>query len=187
MRRIMTSLARHLPNMLSFFRLVLAVSLPFSPERYWVWIVAGGGGSDFLDGWIARRWKVESWQGGLLDAAADKIFILAALITFVAAGMFSAWWIPAIVVRDLTVMVIAAYAAGIGAWAAFRRMDARWTGKAATGGQFLFLLLAALGSAHIHVVLGLSIILSLVASVDYGKQFIRALRDRRRNGRRQGE
>lgn len=181
----MNRVVRHLPNMLSVFRLVLALALPFSPERYWVWIVAGGGGSDFLDGWIARRWKLESWQGGLLDAAADKIFMLTALLTFVAAGLFSVWWIPAIVIRDLTVVLIAASAAGIGAWSSFRDMDARWTGKAATGGQFLFLLLAALHSGHVHCALGLSIVLSFVASVDYGRRFIMALRDRRRNRSRQ--
>lgn len=181
MRRIRKDLFRHLPNALSLFRLVLALAIPFSPERCWIWMVAGGGGSDFLDGWIARRWKLESWQGGLLDAGADKMFILAALLTFAAAERFSIWWVPVLIVRDLTVVLIAAYAAGIGAWAAFRKMEARLTGKAATGGQFLFLLLAAHGSTQIHFVLGLSVIFGLVASADYGRQFILALRDRRRN------
>jgi cardiolipin synthase (CMP-forming) len=174
----MNGVIRHVPNLLSLFRLVLALLLPFSPERYWFWIVVGGGGSDFLDGWIARKWKVESWQGGLIDAVADKIFVLSALLTFVAAGIFSLWWVPGIVLRDLTVTLIAAYAAWNSAWTSFRNMDARVSGKAATGGQFLLLLLASLGWADILYVLFLTILLSLLASVDYGRQFIAALHDR---------
>lgn len=179
----MNGLIRHVPNQLSLLRLVLALLLPFSPERYWFWIVAGGGGSDFLDGWIARRWKLESWQGGLLDAIADKMFIMSALLTFSAAGIFSVWWIPGIILRDLTVALIAAYAAWNSAWTSFKNMDARLTGKAATGGQFLLLLLASLKLADIRYVLILTILLSLVASVDYGRQFVAALHDRRQSVR----
>ena len=180
----MNDFVRHVPNVLSLFRLVLALSLPFSPDRYWWVIIVGGGGSDFLDGWIARRWKLESWQGGLLDAVADKIFILSALLTFAAAGIFSAWWIPAIVVRDLTVAFIAAYAAYSSEWASFKQMDARLSGKVATGGQFLLLLFASLGFASIRYLLLLSILLSLVAAVDYGRQFTAALHYRRPSGGR---
>ncbi|MDD3618330.1 MAG: CDP-alcohol phosphatidyltransferase family protein [Desulfobulbaceae bacterium] len=171
----MRSFFRHIPNLLSLLRLTLALLLPFSPERCWFWIVLGGGGSDFLDGWIARRWKMETWQGGLLDAVADKVFVLSALLTFVAAGIFSPWWIPAVVARDLTVAAIAAYAAWSGAWASFRKMNSRLSGKAATGGQFLLLMLASLGGAGIQAVLLLAILLSFVAAADYGRQFAAAL------------
>ncbi|HHO48146.1 MAG TPA: CDP-alcohol phosphatidyltransferase family protein [Desulfobacteraceae bacterium] len=174
----MRSLLRHIPNLLSLLRLTLALLLPFSPERCWFWIIVGGGGSDFLDGWIARHWKMETWQGGLLDAVADKVFILSALLTFVAAGIFSAWWIPAVIVRDLAVATIAAYAAWSGAWTSFRTMNARVSGKAATGGQFLMLMVASLGWAGIHAVLLLTILLSFVAAVDYGRQFAAALKAR---------
>jgi CDP-diacylglycerol--glycerol-3-phosphate 3-phosphatidyltransferase len=36
--------------------------------------------SDFLDGWLARRWKVESLFGAILDPIADKILVCAAAI-----------------------------------------------------------------------------------------------------------
>ena len=62
---------RFVPNILSSLRLVIAFVFPFVPDYYWLWLVLTGGCSDFLDGWIARRWQVASWQGGLLDAVAD--------------------------------------------------------------------------------------------------------------------
>ena len=85
---------RFVPNILSTCRLGIACYFPFSPEENWIWLIIAGGCSDFLDGWVARRWQVATWQGGLLDGIADKAFILSVLITLVCGGRFPAWWIP---------------------------------------------------------------------------------------------
>ena len=141
-------------------------------------MVIGGGGSDFFDGWVARKWNVASWQGGLLDAVADKAFILIAFTTFASAGKFSPWWIPAVIARDLLVVVAATYAVYCSSWSSFREMDSRWSGKYATAGQFLLLITVTLFPAYLFIILYLTVLASVVAALDYGAIFIKALRDK---------
>jgi len=160
-----------IPNILSTLRLGFACVFPFSPPQFWIWLILGSGCSDFFDGWLARRWQVTSWQGGLIDAVADKMFILSALGTLAYAGSFSLWWIPAVIARDLTVAIIAAYAASIHSWESFQKMEARLSGKLATAGQFLLLLVAVLFSELTVVVLFLTIVCSVAAACDYGRVF----------------
>jgi cardiolipin synthase (CMP-forming) len=177
----MNRLLALIPNLLSALRLALACLFPFAPQEMWVWLILASGTSDLLDGWCARRWQVTSWQGGLMDAVADKMFMLSALFTFAVAGKFPAWWIPAVISRDLTVAVAAAYTAAIGSWGSFRDMGARWSGKLATAGQFLLLLTVALLPAAIPLVLILTVLSSAMAAGDYGLLFYQALK-RRKSG-----
>ena len=71
---------KHIPNILSASRIVLcppllmvdAMTLPF-----WVlYLIAGL--TDILDGFLARRWGVESKFGARLDSLADFVFVMAA-------------------------------------------------------------------------------------------------------------
>lgn len=165
-----------IPNILSTLRLGLALIFPFCAEELWIWIILGSGASDVLDGWCARRWKVASWQGGLLDAIADKMFMLVVLITFVMAGNFSIWWLPAVIARDLTVAIAAAYALMIRSWASFRDMEARFSGKLATAGQFILLITVVLYPGIIPLALFVTVSCSSFAAGDYGLLFYQALR-----------
>jgi len=168
----------YIPNILSLSRLCLAGLFPFVPEKIWIWLILCGGASDFLDGWIARRWNLTSWQGGLIDAIADKLFVLAVLMTFVLAGKFSGWLVPVIIARDLTVALIACYAVYCHAWDSFRNMDARWSGKIATAGQFLLMVTISSVPGFSGAVLYLAVIISFIAAIDYATLFIKALQDR---------
>ncbi|MBW2328610.1 MAG: CDP-alcohol phosphatidyltransferase family protein [Deltaproteobacteria bacterium] len=169
---------RFVPNILSTVRLILACMFPFVPEHLWMWLIIGSGGSDVLDGWVARHWQVQSRSGAILDAVADKLFILIALLTVAGAGKFSLWWLPLLLARDLLVAFTAAYAASIKSWESFNEMDVRWSGKLATAGQFLLLLVAVLFPAGIWFALWLAILFSVVAAADYGRLFILELRRR---------
>ncbi len=171
---------RFVPNILSSLRLVLAFLFPFSPENLWIWLVVVSGGTDFLDGWVARRWQVASWQGGLLDAVADKTFVLVVLFSMAAAGKFSFWFIPAIIARDLTVAFAAAYAFLLRLWYSFQEMDARWSGKIATGGQFLLFVVVLVFPAQTNLVLLAAVLFSALAALDYGWLFVKALQERAR-------
>ena len=71
---------KHIPNILSASRIALclplllvdAMTLPF-----WVlYLIAGL--TDILDGFLARRWGVESKFGARLDSLADFVFVMAA-------------------------------------------------------------------------------------------------------------
>ncbi len=169
---------KFVPNLLSAIRLFLACFFPFSPEWLWIWLIISGGCTDFLDGWIARRFNAQSWQGGLLDAVADKAFILAILLTFTAAGKFSPWWIPAIIARDLTVAGAAGYAAYCRLWHSFKKMGSRWSGKLATAGQFVLFSIIAIFPSLTLPVLVPAILVSIYAAYDYGRLFFTALQEK---------
>jgi len=56
--------------------------------------------TDFLDGQIARRWKMQTRIGGILDAAADKIIIAFAVVALLIKFDFPFWLAALILSRD---------------------------------------------------------------------------------------
>jgi cardiolipin synthase (CMP-forming) len=165
-----------IPSFFSFLRLLLSVLLPFSPEHFWLLFIVAAALSDFLDGWLARRWQVESWQGGLLDAVADKMFILITLSVFVIADKFSLWWIFPVIMRDMMVAFTAGYAVFHRKWEAFKDMDARVSGKLTTCGQFILFVIVLLLPEKAIYILALASCCSIIAAFDYGRLFYQALR-----------
>jgi cardiolipin synthase len=63
---------------------------------------------DLLDGFIARRLKQVSRFGALLDPAADKLTVFAAVVALAWQGLFPVWLAAAIVGRDLVITLGAA-------------------------------------------------------------------------------
>jgi CDP-diacylglycerol--glycerol-3-phosphate 3-phosphatidyltransferase len=98
----------HVPNALTVFRLALipvfvAVLVSAEGGRSWPAAVLFGvaGVSDQLDGWLARRWRVESAFGKVADPIADRLMIDAAVIVLVAVHHRLPWAALALVlVRD---------------------------------------------------------------------------------------
>lgn len=45
------------------------------------WIILAGAVSDYMDGWVARRIRGNTYPGKVMDFTADKLFISVALIT----------------------------------------------------------------------------------------------------------
>ena len=90
-------------NVITIIRIVCGLSLlfcaPFSRWFYWVYLL--GGGSDVLDGYIARKTGTETESGAKLDTAADVVFFAAVLVAMMKAVHFPLWltvWIIAIAV-----------------------------------------------------------------------------------------
>ena len=76
-----------LPNALTVLRLALipifvAVFVSAGDGSSWAagWIFLVAGVTDQVDGWLARRWRVESQFGKLADPLADRLMIDAAVI-----------------------------------------------------------------------------------------------------------
>ena len=70
---------KHIPNILSVSRIVLCLPLLLVDTMampFWVLYVIAGT-TDMLDGFLARRWGVESKFGARLDSLADFVFVLA--------------------------------------------------------------------------------------------------------------
>src|SRR6187399_2766127 len=107
-----------IPNLLTIGRLILIpvfVALILSSDGGHSWpaaIVFGVAGvTDQIDGWLARRWRVESEFGKIADPLADRLMIDAAVILLWHAGRLP-WVALAIPARDLALM--AGYRRGAG-------------------------------------------------------------------------
>jgi cardiolipin synthase len=98
------------PNLLSVLRLAgvpLFLWLLLGPHAD-VWaivVLALGGISDWADGKLARLLNQHSRLGELLDPAADRLYILAALLGLGLRGVVPWWAIAALVGRDAVLAV----------------------------------------------------------------------------------
>ncbi len=94
------------PNALSAVRLLgvpvfLALLLSGRHDVAAVVVLAVGGLTDFLDGWLARRLNQRSRLGQMLDPVADRLYILATLIGLSVRGFVPWWLLVVLVARDL--------------------------------------------------------------------------------------
>ena len=70
--------------------------------------------TDFLDGYLARRWHCTSEFGAFLDTTADKLLVSGALIALVAVGRASPWAALIIVGREIAILGLKSAAATSG-------------------------------------------------------------------------
>lgn len=127
----------NLPTKLTVFRIVLSVVVmillmfPFEAIGFSFpvirtsididvkYIVAGlifiiASITDFLDGYLARKYDQVTDTGKMLDAIADKVLVNSVLIIFAAEGLISPIVPVVIVVRDIVVNAIKMQAASCG-------------------------------------------------------------------------
>ena len=88
--------------------------------------------SDFLDGWVARRFKQKSLLGTTLDPIADKLLMLAAVFTLAVTPWehgFPVWFVVLVFVREAIILLGIAFMYGF-----LRKieMDPNWPSKATT-------------------------------------------------------
>lgn len=169
---------RKLPNALLLLRLGLAALLPFVAPALRLPVVAIGASTDFLDGWIARRFGATTEFGRLLDGVADKALALSVVVTLLLAGEMELWQGLLVLARDLVVAGLAAWLAFRHAWAGFRLMQVRWSGKATTLFVFLWFLalLMNVPAAVSTPLFVLGAASSLWAAGDYLLQFVAHVR-----------
>jgi CDP-diacylglycerol--glycerol-3-phosphate 3-phosphatidyltransferase len=122
-----------IPNILTIGRLILIpvfVVLLLTSDGGHSWpaaIVFGVAGvTDQIDGWLARRWRVESEFGKIADPLADRLMIDAAVVLLWNTGRLP-WVALAIPARDLA--LIAGYKLVVGRG---YELAVNFAGKAAT-------------------------------------------------------
>jgi cardiolipin synthase len=135
------------PNVLSFIRLGLVpvfLALLIAGEDILALIVlVVSSASDYLDGVIARRFNQITRLGQLLDPAADRLFIFAALIGLSVRGILP-WWLTAIIIgRDVVLLVVGIVLANYG----YGPLPVHHLGKVATFCLFYALPIIMIGHA----------------------------------------
>jgi cardiolipin synthase len=135
------------PNILSFFRLALVpVFLTFvvaGADALALFVLVVSSITDFLDGYLARRLNQVSRLGQLLDPAADRLYIFAALIGLAWRDVIPWWLMGVIVARDVMLAVLGIILANHG----YGPLPVHHLGKVATFCLFWAIPLLMLGQA----------------------------------------
>jgi cardiolipin synthase len=88
------------------------------------------GTTDWIDGYVARRYHQVSTLGKVLDPAADRILVGTAVIAVIVHGAVPLWFGVATLAREALVSVMVVVLAALGA----ARINVLWIGKAGTFG-----------------------------------------------------
>ena len=179
------------PNLISILRLA---AVPV-----FVWLLIGEnrplaaaallgilGATDWVDGWIARRFNQVSELGKVLDPTADRIMFLVAVFTMIIDESVAVWFGIFTLVREGVVAIAALILGALGA----RALKVTWVGKTSSFGLMfafpLFLLSTAVDGGQsttyevIAYVIGVpSLALHYIAAFGYIPLAITALREER--------
>jgi len=93
------------PNVISFLRLALvpvfAVLIVRGADVWALGVLAVSGASDWLDGFIARRFRQVSRLGKVLDPAADRLFIFVTIVALVWRDLIPMWLLVVLISREV--------------------------------------------------------------------------------------
>ena len=90
--------------------------------------------TDWLDGYLARRWKQVSAFGAFLDPVADKLIVAAALLVLLNFDRVPVWVALVIIGREITISALREWMAQIGASAS---VAVHFVGKLKTAMQLV--------------------------------------------------
>jgi cardiolipin synthase len=121
------------PNLITLIRLALL------PLFFWLlfdtdhravaaWLLATLGATDWIDGFVARRWHQVSNVGKILDPVADRVLVISGLLAVAAASGVPWWFALTTLAREVIVSVLTLVLAALGA----ARIDVLWWGKVST-------------------------------------------------------
>lgn len=113
----------NLPNLITVSRLVITVGVfvcleavadPVRPEPKLVWIAFVlfliAAFTDFLDGYLARKWNLVTAFGRVADPFADKVLIAGSLVTLLqfpaAMAVLTTWYVVVVIAREFLVTAI---------------------------------------------------------------------------------
>ena len=118
--------------------------------------------TDFLDGYLARKYNLITDFGKFMDPLADKVLVVAALAVLVEMNLIPAWMILHIITREYAVSILRAIAANTG-----QVIAASQGGKAKTVSQIIAVLMLLLNIKYGIYVMWIAVILTFVSGMDY--------------------
>jgi cardiolipin synthase (CMP-forming) len=136
------------PNLITLVRFILIpvfVVLVVQDHPGWALVsLVGLGVTDWADGFLARRLHQESKLGKALDPLADRLSIIAIVLSLVLVGLLP-WWVVAIVVIVDLVLLLLSYALFRGS----PDLDVTWVGKIRSALLFAGLPILLFSSVHV--------------------------------------
>lgn len=138
-----------LPTILTLFRIallpviVIVFYLPeyYAPAKSWSNLAAAGifiaaAITDWLDGWIARRYNMSSAFGAFLDPVADKLMVAVALFLIVQQNPTSVMAVASAIIvgREISISALREWMAELGQRA---KVGVAWIGKFKTAMQII--------------------------------------------------
>ena len=160
-----------IPNALTILRLALiplfiGLMLADDPANWPAGIVFGVAGvTDQVDGFLARRWDVESQFGKVADPLADRLMIDAAAVMLWVTGRLP--WYAALIILSRDLIMVAGYKLVVGRGYDF---EVSRVGKLATWvlyAAMTFLLVTGEGTAWPLWLFWIGVALALVATAQY--------------------
>lgn len=102
------------PNLLTVLRFMgvpLFIWLVLAEQEYGfaVLVLAIMGSTDWVDGYVARRFNQASKLGRILDPIADRLALLSVAVTLVVAGVLQWWYLAALVIPDAVLLAMSLF------------------------------------------------------------------------------
>ncbi len=120
--------------------------------------------TDFLDGFIARRYDLVTTTGKFLDPLADKLLVLLALLILQEMGIAPLWTVFLIVAREFLVTGIRLQAVQKGIVIAASQLGKAKTAVTLVGMTLIFLTVVDVGVILYYV----AVALTVVSGIEYG-------------------
>ncbi|MBI5397861.1 CDP-alcohol phosphatidyltransferase family protein [Candidatus Woesearchaeota archaeon] len=171
-------------NILSLLRIPLAFAvIAVYPSPFWAAVFLSLAAlSDWLDGVVARRMKLENPVGAMIDPICDKIFVAILLIFFYLTNIIDTTFLVIFFLRDIYLLagfLVLGFALSFDYRRSRLEYKARVPGKVVTIVQFciLFAVVAQLPYSWwlMYVLVGASV----VAIIDYTRHAVKQLRKKK--------
>jgi cardiolipin synthase len=102
-----------IPNFLTLTRLAAAPVIGYLVlHDSYAWalgLFVYAGVTDFIDGWVARRWQLQTVVGTVLDPMADKLLMTVLVLSLAAKGSLPPWLAALVLGRDIALALAAFY------------------------------------------------------------------------------
>ena len=164
---------KRIPNLLSMSRIVLCLPLLLVDAMtvpFWTLYVTAGL-TDMLDGFLARRWGVESKFGARLDSLADFVFVLA-----VGYKLFPYLKLPTALWMMIGLIALIKVVNAISSYVVRHRIEYLHTKANKLTGILLFISMMAIGQSYFVSVAWMIACIALFAAIQEG-HLIRSKQD----------
>lgn len=109
----MDQVKRNIPNAISILRIIMVMpfvyALIYEDKFGMILIMVAILASDYIDGYLARKWNAASELGRILDPLADKFAIAAVGVVLIFLREFPIWLALAMIARDCAILLAGLY------------------------------------------------------------------------------